>query len=771
MNRAFLSHSSKQKDLVKRIASNLGKAQCIYDDYEFESGLPISDEIIKGLEKSDLFVLFLSNEALDSKWVKDEILIAESKFTDSKRFFPVLIDSNISISTDMRIPDWLKNYLLKPFTDPFIITKKIKQKIREISLEENPIFRAKEELFVGRNEEFDSFESKIYSLEDIKPNSIIISGFDGIGRRTFLTNALKRSNKIENSYQPIYIDLGGKDSIEDFILKLQDIENSNTDEYLQYLSQLSYDEKISEALKLLDKIQDSNEYIYIIDTGCVIQPTKRVADWYVELITNQKHNGIITLNVISKFRPSNEFLRNYKKVFHVHLSNLSDKDTEKLFVKYSSLLKLDLVQEDAKNILQVLNGIPSQVHFTVEYIKDYGITETVKNLDNIIDYGETQVYYLIDLVKSKGEEAYELLILLSNFEFVSYDFLFTVTGDEKKIKDLLEEFYILGVFDLVGANKEYIKIHYPIKDYLSRLKAKISHRHSVRLKDSIKTFINTLGNKNDYNDISELLYSVKGAILQGIKLPSQYYIPSFVLKTIVDLYYKGNHQSVISLVDKVLENTKNLDLTIIREFNYWLCLSLAKTKNSRFEIEVEKLEGIDYDYLYGFYYRFKRDFDRAQKHLQFAVNKSPNFQRAKRELVNILLLKEDFENALITAKENYENQKLNAFHIQAYFLCLIRKKFLLKEDRVVIQELFKNIDRSYDSRSKEIANVMSGESAFYIEANTVKAIGILRDCIKTNISKHFPLKSLLNIYEKTGMSAAANELRYSYNNRDLSYLE
>lgn len=239
----------------------------------------------------------------------------------------------------------------------------------------------------------------------------------------------------------------------------------------------------------------------------------------------------------------------------------------------------------------------------------------------------------------------------------------------------------------------------------------------------------------------------------------------------MDLYYKGNYQSVISLVDKVLENTKNLDHTIIREFNYWLCLSLAKTKNNRFEIEVQKLDGIDYDYLYGFFYRFKRDFDRAQKHLQLAVNKSPNFQRAKRELVNILLLREDFEVALITAKENYENQKLNAFHIQAYFLCLIRKKYRSKEDKEILDELFKNIDRSYDSRAKEIANVMKGEYEFHINSNTAEAISILRECIKTNISKHFPIKSLINVYEKTGMTVAANELKHSRNYKDLSYLD
>src|SRR5690606_29191479 len=155
------SHSSKQKGLVERVAQNLGKAQCVFDKYEFESGLPILDEIINGLDSTELFVLFLSEEALSSDWVQKEILIAKDN-SDSKKnnkVFPILIDSSISVSTDKRIPEWMKQYLLKPLADPFIISKKIKQRLREISIESNPLYKEKEELFVGRNEVFDAFET------------------------------------------------------------------------------------------------------------------------------------------------------------------------------------------------------------------------------------------------------------------------------------------------------------------------------------------------------------------------------------------------------------------------------------------------------------------------------------------------------------------------------------------------------------------------------------------------------------------------------------
>ena len=59
---------------------------------------------------------------------------------------------------------------------------------------------------------------------------------------------------------------------------------------------------------------------------------------------------------------------------------------------------------------------------------------------------------------------------------------------QDEVNDLLEDFYISGVFDLVGANKEYIKVHYPISDYLTRSKAKIdtSFKNALKDKDNAK---------------------------------------------------------------------------------------------------------------------------------------------------------------------------------------------------------------------------------------------------------------------------------------------
>lgn len=117
MGRAFLSHSSKDKILVEAVAKKLGNKYCIYDTFSFEEGQKNLDEIKKGLEDIDLFVIFLSNNSLESEWVKKELEIAYDKLLKKEigKIYPIIIDTEISYE-DSRIPEYLKEYNLQKIT-------------------------------------------------------------------------------------------------------------------------------------------------------------------------------------------------------------------------------------------------------------------------------------------------------------------------------------------------------------------------------------------------------------------------------------------------------------------------------------------------------------------------------------------------------------------------------------------------------------------------------------------------------------------------------
>lgn len=109
MGKIFLSHSSKDKEYVGYIANLLGKDHCTYDEMCFEYGMKNIDEIFKEIDKTSIFVFFISDNSLKSDWVKDELDLAEEKLKDSShklsQIFPIIIDNTITYA-DSRIPDY-----------------------------------------------------------------------------------------------------------------------------------------------------------------------------------------------------------------------------------------------------------------------------------------------------------------------------------------------------------------------------------------------------------------------------------------------------------------------------------------------------------------------------------------------------------------------------------------------------------------------------------------------------------------------------------------
>ena len=67
----FLSHNSKDKPRVRRLAERLKQAGLLvwFDDWNIEAGDIISLKVDEGLEESRVLLLCISPDALDSGWV------------------------------------------------------------------------------------------------------------------------------------------------------------------------------------------------------------------------------------------------------------------------------------------------------------------------------------------------------------------------------------------------------------------------------------------------------------------------------------------------------------------------------------------------------------------------------------------------------------------------------------------------------------------------------------------------------------------------------
>lgn len=126
---AFLSHSSKDKKFIRQLAADLTRnnVNVWLDEQKINVGDSIASKISQGLVESDFFIIALSDNSIESEWVKKELNQALiSEIEDKKVMVLPLKLSECKIPElikDKKYADFSKNYktgleeLLKVFKE------------------------------------------------------------------------------------------------------------------------------------------------------------------------------------------------------------------------------------------------------------------------------------------------------------------------------------------------------------------------------------------------------------------------------------------------------------------------------------------------------------------------------------------------------------------------------------------------------------------------------------------------------------------------------
>jgi len=667
--KAFLSHSKYDKGYVETIVKKLGPNRCIYDELTFEEGMKTIEEIDKGLQQSDIFVIFLSNWALKSSWVKTELEKAHKLLNEGeiKRIFPILIDQNINYK-DERIPNWMREeYVLRLISRSVIASRRILQKMRELNWKFYPKIHEREEIFVGRNDLVNQFEERIDSIDEPLPVSLFAMGFNTIGRRSLLRYCLKKSNIVDKTYYPPLIYLNTRDGIEDFIIKLYDIGISEEMD-IKGLMTKTVDEKIKIALKLVEDFIKFKEIPFIIDQGCIISPAGTINTWFKKILDEIMEINQIVFGIASNYRINPYFTLDLKCIHATSVPELNKEERKGLLKRYSNFQKLDLSNDDLRFFLGLLQGFPEQIFYVVHLIKDVGLYGAKKSTESIVDFNSEKVTALVS--RYEKEESSNFLFFLSKFDFISLDFIFEIVGDKKLYKELLIDFTKSAICEFLGSNNDYIRVSDPVRNYLSRLKIHLPKVYEEKLKIHLKNFLDSY--ESEEKDASDLLYSIKEALKNGKEINQEYLIPSHFLRTMIDLYHNRKWDSVIILADRVLNNEEFMDVSVLRSVRFYFCLALAKKGDRRLLKEVQEIRGPDHDFILGHYYRLKGNYPKAIERLLKALKARPEFNGPKRELVIIYQIIGEDDKSKNFAKELYEANRQNPHHLQAYFTSIIK---------------------------------------------------------------------------------------------------
>jgi tetratricopeptide (TPR) repeat protein len=727
--KCFLSHSSRDKaSYVRLVATRLRKEVRIFDEETFEDGMVTAEEIARSLDESTPFVIFLSEAALASRWVQEELAYAKSRFDDAQiqRIFPIIIDSNIR-HDDERIPEWMRETLnIQPILRPTIAARKINARLLELSWKNHPRLKERKEIFVGRNELVDQIEERLDDFANVPPVALIASGLPAIGRKTLLQKSLKKCNLVRDAYDFPTVTLSSLDSVEDFLLKIDDL--GLVDFHIPSLATATVEEKVSLEKSLSEAIANEGERVLIEDHGVLVQGNGELVDWFVELLTHLAPTSHLTFCVASQFRPKPSLNRTFPLAFAVAVKEMDVPERNGLLARYSRFQKLNLARDDLSFLADLLSGLPEQAFFAIDLVHEFGLFEAKRQSHTVQQYGSDKAQVVLERHKDRPLEL-ELIYLLSRFEFLSYEVLFDIV-DEPTYAPVLNSLLPASICERLGTASDYIRVNEVIRDYISRNRFGIPTKFEEPVRKHVQSFIEQYDDDN--RDISDYLFSAQEAIRSGKQISEDILVPSVFVKAIKRIYdEERNYSDAIDLADRVLSRERYLHISTVNHVRFIQCQSLARLRRPRFFDEVRKVLDPDKSFLFGFYYRLSGDVSKAEENLLKVLNRDKQRRdpRAIGELVLVYMQSDEYDKALDLARGNYVHRPSNPINANNYFACLIMK-LRTAENREELESIIRRLALDPSERAREMTDSMQARIVAYFDGDEAGSMALIDGAIE-----------------------------------------
>ena len=517
MPKIFLSHSSDDKQFVEIIANKFGKDNVVYDKFSFEVGGITFNQIVEALNNSDLFVIFISNKALNSQWVRNELNIAYEYLNlgKLKQIFPIIIDENIDY-TDERIPEWMKNgmtaYNLKFVESPLVAYRLINTCFKELK---NKVV-APINNYVGHEKELLDFQDKFYGT-DSNYVCIVASGLQGIGRTTFIKQCLLKLNIIKPSNEPIVIEFNRNQSIEDMICKIVDIGYGY--ENIFTLAEKSIAEKIDILLKQFSQIQQFHEFVIFKDEGGLIN-SQGIVSWLNTVIQKLRHE--LTFGIASKRQLSYNKIQDKALIYSTNITELDNGNKLNLLQR---LTQLDI--DSVRYFTKFLSGHPMQVKYCAQLINDLGFEETKNRADLLNEYSFKNVRNIltstIESLCYNTDDKKSLLLgylgFLAKYPNIPVNLVLEVNSLNPIYSEIYHNLISLCICQKIGATKDILTTSPIICDYFDRNRIDKAADIEKFLNDKFLEFQNNFneGTIDEYY-YSQVDYNLKNIIVSGVEL-------------------------------------------------------------------------------------------------------------------------------------------------------------------------------------------------------------------------------------------------------------
>lgn len=405
--KAFLSHSSANKDYVETVAKELGRQFCVFDKFSFQSGVEFKQSIEKGLDEANVFVLFASPDALASIWVEFETTEAFYRQLQKRlgRVLVLMLDDSIAIE---KLPDWVRRAKAVQVKSP-------KQAAREIRSHLNELLRSHSQpLFVGRTSEVAEAEAALLSATNDKaPRFLILVGLPQIGRRSL---AKRVAQNVIGTHTTTELLVEHGDDLRDLVFKLatevEPYTGSGSLAHIQEsIAKLSDEDAAARGHASMRALFDSGSLPLIVDGGGLVDENGNLAICFRPLFRLLAgHNDVYVFFITSR-KPLNTDPLDAPVV---RIPPLAPKETSRLLHALASKDRLQLGQGEVSKLVEHISGYPPSCYFASQLIKAYGAAVILANAAELVDF---RVSAFVAYITKHGlsDKENTILRLLANY--------------------------------------------------------------------------------------------------------------------------------------------------------------------------------------------------------------------------------------------------------------------------------------------------------------------------------------------------------------------
>ncbi|WP_040851450.1 TIR domain-containing protein [Nitrosospira lacus] len=637
MTKAFLSHSSSDKEFVRAVANGLGRQFCLFDEQVFDTGETFKLSIEKHLDDSSIFVLFASSESVKRMWIEFEINEAWYRILEGRisRALVFLIDSSIGHEA---LPPWLSRAKVSRTNAPKIVAREIRQHLDElIRTEQHPYFE-------GRSDDIGHLQKLLRPIGEPAPRVVGIYGLPNIGKKTFIR---KTAQLILSFNRIITVQIEESDGLPDIAIKIANLlepysTKAGFDEIVARIKSENKEQLLKRMISDFRVAVENKEMPVLIDDGGVFTSDGFFTDIAKMLIDALKDQGELYIFLVSTRKPIENLLS-------MQLKPLAIDAVKRLVAEISSTMKPPLTINQISELAEYVNGYPPSAYYAVDQARAYGIDSVLADKHRLVQF-RTAVFVKYINSQLMTEEQKSILLTLARYSPLPLQVLADTQGyDAAK---LAGDIMILVDRSLIVPNESGLySIAAPVADAVASEFLSSSDVNHQAIYDSLKILLDDENLELPRLDLYRLLF--RASVRSGSKDSTAFHMTNDLIRLTEDYYHRRDYKRCIETAKLALtEAPKSYSARdfLIRSF-------IQEEQWESAESEIRELEKFasprDVQFLLGF---LERKRGRLQKAITYFLNAEKLGRSGvalKREIASCY-----YHNDQISEAKKYVNEAL-----------------------------------------------------------------------------------------------------------------